>query len=249
MSGELENKIALVTGGGGGIGSAICVRLAAAGATVVITYREREEQARAVFETLAGQGHMIAQAAVTDSAAMTALATSIETRYGGLDILVNNAGITRPVPHADLDNLDDATIDAIFQTNWRGAFATVRACRRLLAAGSGGVVINLSSIAARTGVGSNVAYCASKAALDSLTVTLARALAPAIRVISVSPGWVFGEYAKRADPAYLQSQTALTPLGRLATADDVANAVFAAVTGLTFTTGAIIPVDGGRPLN
>ncbi len=85
--------------------------------------------------------------------------------------------------------------------------------------------------------------------MDNLTRSLARALAPQIRVLSIAPGWVAGEYATRADPAYLQTQITRTPLGRIATAEDVAEAVFAACTSLRFTTGAIIPVDGGRPLN
>ena len=107
-------------------------------------------------------------------------------------MLVNNAGVTRPVPHDDLDALDDELIDHIFQVNWRGAFATVRALRPLLAAGAGGVVVNISSVAGQTGLGSNIAYCASKAAMDSMTRSLARALAPQIRVVSVAPGWVEG---------------------------------------------------------
>jgi 3-oxoacyl-[acyl-carrier protein] reductase len=110
------------------------------------------------------------------------------------------------------------------------------------------LIVNISSVAAVTGIGSNVAYCASKAAIDSMTRSLGRALAPQIRVVSVSPGWVLGEYAKQIDPAYLKMQQDLTPLGRLATPEDVANTVLALATYLTFTTGNIVPVDGGRPL-
>jgi 3-oxoacyl-[acyl-carrier protein] reductase len=117
----------------------------------------------------------------------------------------------------------------------------------MLAADGGGVVVNISSVAGVTGLGSNVAYCASKAALDSMTRSLARALAPAIRVVSVSPGWVEGEYAASMPPELLAAQMAATPLGRLATPDDVADAVEAALV-LRATTGAVIPVDGGRPL-
>jgi 3-oxoacyl-[acyl-carrier protein] reductase len=109
-------------------------------------------------------------------------------------------------------------------------------------------VINISSVAGQTGIGSNVAYCASKAALDSLTRSLARALAPDIRVVSIAPGWVEGEYALRADPAMLEEQRRRTPLGRIARPEDVADAVLAAATLLPFTTGSIISVDGGRPL-
>jgi 3-oxoacyl-[acyl-carrier protein] reductase len=220
---SLLGQVALVTGGGGGIGSAISRRLAGAGASVVITWHTDESKARRV-------------------------AAQIAECYGRLDLLVNNAGITTPVPHADLDGLSDEWIDRIFQTNWRGAFATIRACQELLLAGDGGTVVNLSSVAAVTGIGSNVAYCASKAAMDSMTRSLARALAPKVRVVSVSPGWVLGEYAKRMDPAYIQEQTDLTPLKRLASPEDVAETVWAVAAKLTFMTGNIVPVDGGRPL-
>lgn len=244
----MRNQVAVVTGGGGGIGSAICRRLAAAGAKVVITYRQGRDKADAAAATLAGEGHWVVQASVLEKTAVSSLAAHIGEKYGRLDLLVNNAGLTRPVPHANLDALDDDLIDQIFQTNWRGAFATIRACRELLAAGDGGTVINLSSVAAVTGIGSNVAYCASKAALDSMTRSLARALAPQIRVVSVSPGWVLGEYAKRMDPAYIQQQAELTPLKRLATPEDVAETIWAVHTKMTFMTGNIVPVDGGRPL-
>jgi 3-oxoacyl-[acyl-carrier protein] reductase len=97
-------------------------------------------------------------------------------------------------------------------------------------------------------VGSNVAYCASKAAIDNMTKSLARALAPRIRVVAIAPGWVMGEYAKRMEPAYIRQQEDLTPLGRLAQPADVAAAVLALATTLTFTTGVTLAVDGGRPL-
>lgn len=245
----LANAVALVTGGGGGIGSAIARRLASAGASLVLTYNQDAQKAQTALDSLSGENHLMTQTSVTDSEALAELAEIIKQRYGRLDILVNNAGISRIVPHGDLDALDDELIDDIFRTNWRGALACVRAFRELLAANGNGLVTNISSIAARTAVGSNLAYCASKAALDSMTMSLARALAPQIRVVAVSPGWVDGEYARRADPAYLQEQIERTPLGRIASPEDVAEAVYAVAVGLPFTTGAIIPVDGGRPLN
>lgn len=118
----------------------------------------------------------------------------------------------------------------------------------ILCFSEGGTIVNLSSVAGVTGIGSNVAYCASKAAMDSMTRSLARALAPKVRVVSVSPGWVLGEYAKRMDPAYIQQQAELTPLKRLASPEDVAETVWAVAAKLTFMTGNIVPVDGGRPL-
>lgn len=244
----LQGQIAVVTGGGGGIGSAICHRLAQAGAQIVITYSRSQDKAEAVADSLVGNNHLVVQCAVDDSQAQAQLADVIKEKYGRLDILVNNAGVTRPVPHDDLDSLDDDLIDQIFRVNFRGAFASVRALKALLMAGDGGVVVNISSIAGRTGVGSNVAYCASKAAMDSMTRSLARALAPKIRMVSVSPGWVNGEYAKKMPLEIIKEQSNKTPLGRIAEAEDVAETVYAVIAHLPFSTGDIIPVDGGRPL-
>lgn len=248
MTQPLQDKVAVVTGGGGGIGSAISRRLAQAGARVVLTYSQSADKAQAVAQSLTGGGHLAIRCPVDDSAAQAELARTIAERYGRLDILINNAGITHPVPHHDLDALDDELIDRIFRVNVRGALASVRALKPLLTAGDGGLVVNISSVAARTGIGSNVAYCASKAALDSVTRSLARALAPQVRVVSVSPGWVDGEYAQRMPPEVIAEQVAKTPLGRIAQAHDVAEAVYAVAAHLTFSTGDIIPVDGGRPL-
>lgn len=244
----MAGQVVIVTGGGGGIGSAICRRLAHAGAQVIVIDVQREK-AQDLVNTLPRENHMVSDVSITDSAALKDLAGRIAARYGSVDLLVNNAGVTTPVAHDDLDGLSDEWIDRIFQINWRGSFACVRAFKDLLQAGDGGTIVNISSIAGTTGVGSNVAYCASKAAIDSMTRSLGRALAPKIRVVSVAPGWVLGEYAKRFDPAYLQQQVDLTPVGRLATAEDVAETVWAIASTLTLMTGNIVPVDGGRPLS
>lgn len=244
----LQDKTAIVTGGAGGIGSAICKKLAEAGACLIITYNNNPAKATALLNELSGSNHAIFHAPVNDSASLTKLAAFAKEKYGRLDILVNNAGITTPVAHNDLDGLTDEWIDKIFTTNVRGAFAMIRACKRLLLQSDDALVVNISSVAAVSGVGSNVAYCASKAAMDSITRSLARALAPAIRIVSVSPGWVMGEYAKTVDPVFLDQQLSATPLNRFATPQDVADAVYALATTLKFTTGSIIPVDGGRLL-
>lgn len=245
---SMQGQIAVVTGAGGGIGSAICKRLAAAGARVVLTYTKDPANTSALMQTLAGTGHLAVQTQVDDSASCKRLADTVLNNFGALDLLVNCAGITTPVKHDDLEGLTDEWIDRIFNVNVRGAFAMLRAMKPLLEQRAHSTVVNISSIAGVTGVGSNVAYCASKAALDSLTRSLGRALAPKIRVVSVSPGWVLGEYAKRFDPAYIQAQVDATPLKRLATPEDVAETVWAVHTKLTMLTGTIIPVDGGRPL-
>ena len=244
----MSGKVAVVTGAGGGIGSVICKRLARAGASIVLTYRRSKEQTRAVMHRLAGEGHMMVCAPVEDSEGLTRLAEQVDERYGKVDLLVNNAGITRFVAHDDLDGLDDELIDEIFCVNWRGAFACIRAFKDLLARGDGGVVVNISSNAGISGIGSNVAYCASKAALNVMTVSLARALAPKIRVVAIAPALVEGKYAEKLDPVWRQEQAEKAPLKRLVKPEDVADAVLAVATTLTFSTGCTIVVDGGRLL-
>lgn len=248
MAHLLEGKAALVTGATGGIGSAIARGLAAEGADLVLGYNSSEAAAAELLYALPAGRHFIAKARVTESAALGDLAGRIDRAFGRLDILVNCAGITRFVAHPDLDALDDALIDRIFAVNVRGVIAATRAMRPLLERSGAGLVVNISSIAAVTAMGSNIAYCASKAAVDNLTKSLARALAPKIRVVSVSPGLVDTEFVKGLDRAWRDTQAGLTPLGRLGSPEDVADAVLAATTTLRFTTGAVIAVDGGRPL-
>lgn len=244
----LAGAVAVVTGGAGGIGSAICEALAEAGARVVVGYHRSQAAAGRLAAGMPGGPHLALPAAVTDSAALGGLAAEIERRHGRCDLLVNCAGVTRFVPHHDLDALDDELIDHILATNVRGAFASIRALRPLMAQGGDALVINVSSVAAFTAMGSNVMYCASKAALDNMTRSLARALAPAIRVVSLSPGLVDTEFIRRMDPAWRDEQAARTPLGRLASPAEVARAAVAIATGFPFTTGTVFAVDGGRPL-
>ncbi|GGD69490.1 3-oxoacyl-ACP reductase [Emticicia aquatilis] len=254
-------KTVLVTGGAGEIGSAICKQFAENGFSVIATYNSNSTKAEKLLDELSqlpvtnnqSTNHSIFHAPTTDAQKVNDLKAFVTEKYGKLDVLVNNAGITTPVPHDDLDGLTDEWIDKIMQTNFRGSFAMVRAMRDLLDKASyeskeSSLVVNISSIAGIYGIGSNVAYCASKSAIDSMTRSLARALAPKIRVVSVSPGFVEGEYTKNFDPAYLQNQMDNTPLGRFAKGIDVANVVFSLATSMTFSTGNIITVDGGRLL-
>ena len=264
-------KVVLVTGGAGEIGSAICKKFAENGFSVIATYNSNSTKAEKLLEELnqlpitnnQSPNHSIFHAPTTDAQKVNDLKAFVAEKYGKVDVLVNNAGITTPVSHDDLEGLTDEWIDKIMQTNFRGSFAMVRAMRDLLEAprppmgefsqvppsgAEGALIVNISSIAGIYGIGSNVAYCASKAAIDSMTRSLARALAPKIRVVSVSPGFVEGEYTKNFDPKFLQNQMDNTPLGRFATGVDVANAVYALATTLTFSTGNIITVDGGRLL-
>lgn len=258
-------KTVLVTGGAGEIGSAICKKFAENGFSVIATYNSNSAKAEKLLAELNDisdkivnpqseiPNHSIFHAPTTDAQKVNDLKAFVAERYGKLDVLVNNAGITTPVPHNDLEGLTDEWIDKIMQTNFRGSFAMVRATKDSLERASdesneSSLVVNISSIAGIYGIGSNVAYCASKSAIDSMTRSLARALAPKIRVVSVSPGFVEGEYTKNFDPTYLQNQMDNTPLGRFATGVDVANVVFSLATSMTFSTGNIITVDGGRLL-
>lgn len=254
-------RTVLVTGGAGEIGSAICRKFAENGYNVIATYNSNSAKAEKLLaelnDVIPPSGlrglHSIFHAPTTDAQKVIDLKAFVAEKYGKVDVLVNNAGITTPVQHDDLDGLTDEWIDKIMQTNFRGSFAMVRAMRDLLDKASdesneSSLIVNISSIAGIYGIGSNVAYCASKSAIDSMTRSLARALAPKIRVVSVSPGFVEGEYTKNFDPAYLQNQMDNTPLGRFANGVDVANVVFSLVTSMTFSTGNIITVDGGRLL-
>jgi 3-oxoacyl-[acyl-carrier protein] reductase len=244
--------VAVVTGGAGSMGTTICGALAREGMRVVVGYNSSREKAKALAASLPGEGHAALHAPVTDSATLTKLAVEIASRYGVCDVLVNCAGVTRFVPHNDLLALDDQLIESILATNVRGPFACVRALRALLEKSKqpgGAVVVNISSIAGVTAMGSNVIYCASKAAVDNMTKSLARALAPKIRVVSVSPGLVANDFVRSMDKTWLDEQVSRTPLKRLAAPEEAASAVIAAIKHLTFTTGSIIPVDGGRPLS
>lgn len=247
---DIQGKVAVVTGATGGLGQVICHALAKQGASVVIGYHSSQTEAEKLLRQLqpVSKGHIIAHAPVTESDALYALADHVEVVFGQCDILVNCAGMTRFVEHSRLDMLDDELIDAILKTNIRGPIAVCRAFQKLLNQSEAAIILNISSIAAKTAMGSNIAYCASKAALDNLTVSLARALAPNIRVMSIAPGLTDTDFVKALDQNWRDQQQQLTPLGRLAEPEEIAQAVVAAIRHLTFSTGMVIPVDGGRPI-
>jgi len=244
----LAGKVAVIVGGSGGIGAATARMLAEQGMTIAITWRGSDVTADEVFASLPGNGHTAHQADVTDSASLAALAAQVRERHGRADILVNTAGFTKAVAAHDLDALDDALIDEMFRVNWRGVFATIRAFRPLLSESGDALVVNVSSIAAASGVGSNIAYAAVKAATDTMTKSLARALAPTIRVMAVSPGVVATDFVPGRDAAALEKIAASIPLKRVAQPEDVARAIAALATHLTYSTGSIVTIDGGRAL-
>jgi len=241
-------KLALVTGGSGGIGAAICHKLAKSGYRIVFTFNSNQSAAEQVLDSLEGTGHAMYQLNVEDSAAISSLAVQVQETSQSLDLLVNCAGMTKFVPHSDLNSLNDELFDKIFRVNVRAPFAMVREFEPALR-NANGCVVNITSIAAQTAMGSNVAYCASKSAIENMTRSLARALSPDIRVLAVAPGLVDTEFVKGLDDEWRDAQEQSTPLKRLANDEEVANAVFAAAELLTFSTGNTIAVDGGRPLS
>src|SRR6478609_3856822 len=244
---SLDGKVALVVGGSGAIGAATCRMLAQAGGTVVLTHKPGErsaEVASGILKELPGAGHSAHPADVADTASLLRVRDAIAERHGRLDILVNAAGFTKPVLHADLEALDDELIDRMFQVNWRGQFAAIRSFAPLLKASGDGLIVSVSSIAGTTGLGSSIAYCAAKAGIDVMTKSLARTLAPQVRVLAVAPGVVDTGFVPGRGADFNEKTSANTPLKRVATADDVAAAIVSCATHLTFSTGTTIVVDG-----
>lgn len=244
----LEGKVAVVVGGSGGIGRETCRTLAAAGARVVVGYRSGRQAAEDIAAGLAGEGHVALPVSIEETATIEALRDAVLQRLGRVDILVNTAGVTQPVAHGDLDALTDEMIDRIFVNNWRGVFATIRAFAPALKASGDGLIVNVSSIAAFTGIGSNVAYCGAKAGIDIMTNSLGRALAPEIRVMAVSPGAVDTQFVPGRGKEFSEKIAATTPLKRITSPLDVAEAIVSCATHLKFSTGSRIVVDGGRHL-
>ncbi len=247
MSDSLEGKIVVVIGGTGGIGAATSRRFAGAGARVVVAGQTVESALEAVA-ALPGSGHFAAAVSLTDSSTLNRLADKVADRYGRVDVLVNAAGFTKPIPHADLDALTDELIDDIMQVNLRAQFAAVRAFRALLDKSGAGLIVNVSSISGSNGIGSNIAYCAAKAGLDVMTMSLARVLAPRVRILNVSPGVVDTGFVPGRSADFNDKVASTTPLQRIGSAEDIAQAVEACATQLTFSTGTTIVVDGGRRL-
>jgi len=241
-------KVALVTGGGSGIGRATAARLAAMGSAVVVGYNSRRVMAEEVVAGLEGSGHLALRIAIDQPASISEAAAAVDKQYGRLDALVNCGGATTPVPVNDLDKLTDEIFDRTVTINLRGPFAMVRAFRPLLERGNGAAVVNISSIAARTGLGSSLAYVAAKAGVDALTVALAKVLAPKIRVFSVSPAGVDTDFVPGRSREVLQKTAEKLPLAHLTTPDDVARAAIACIVNLTSSTGIVVPVDEGRHL-
>ena len=247
---HLSEKTALVTGASRGVGAATALQLARVGCGVAINYNQSTDRAEAVAARCRDEGvkAVLMQGDVAEDSACRAMVQQAVEDFGGLDILINNAGTTRFIDFPDLDAVTDEDWERIFAVNLKGPFQMARAARKALAAGEGGVIVNTASIAGMVGAGSSIPYCASKAALINLTLSLARTLGPAIRVNAVAPGFIEGEWLQKGlGDSYEQvkeTKAAGTVLGAVSTPDDVAQGILSMVTA-SKTTGHTLVIDGG----
>jgi 3-oxoacyl-[acyl-carrier protein] reductase len=244
----MEGRVALVTGSGSGIGRAIVERFAREGAKVAVNYRQSRQAAdNLVAQIRAAGGTAISiQADVSKDAEVREMVAQVEREFGRLDVLVNNAGWSTRVPHRNLDGLTDEIWDQTFDINLRAVFYCVRAAVPLLRNQPGASIVNVASVAGSTGVGSSLAYAAAKAGVLTMTKSLARALAPEIRVNAISPGLIRTQFAGRPDSdSAFDAEEGATPLKRLATVAECAEVAFFLASAATACTGQTILVDGG----
>ena len=241
------SRVAIVTGSGSGIGASVAVELARRGWSVAINYSRHRESAEQVQKRCPDS--LLVQADVGEDADCRRLAQAALERWGRIDALVNNAGTTKSVAHANLEDLSADDFLRIYRLNVVGPFQMVRACAPALKAARGAVV-NVSSVAARLGTGSSIAYAASKAALNTMSLSLARVLGPEVRVNTVAPGyvntpWQAARFGEAGAKAAAERFARLVPLKDHVRAEDVADAVAWLLEGARSVTGETIYVDAG----
>jgi len=245
---DLKHKVAIVTGGGTGIGRAACLALAKRGATVAVNYSrskvDAEETAR-VINNVGGRAWAI-QADVSQDKEVREMVNEIVEQFGAIDLLVNNASITRHIPLDDLEGVTEEVWDQLFDVNVKGMYYCARAVAPFMRKNKHGAIVNLGSIAGQTGLGSSLPYAVSKAAVHGLTRSLARALAPEIRVNCVVPGAVATRWWAGREEQMKQLAPNLL-LQRIATPEDIADFI-CSVLEQEAMTGQIITVDSGQTL-
>jgi 3-oxoacyl-[acyl-carrier protein] reductase len=250
----LAGKVALVTGSATGIGSEAAIGFAREGADVVVNYSRSEAEAQQTRDACAALGvrALLIQADCSREDEVKEMVDRAARELGGLDILVNNAGRTRFIPFERLgpkalDEITDQDWDAILGLNLKGAFYASRAAAHHMQRRGDGLIVNVSSIAGHTGAGSSLPYAVSKGAMTTMTKALAKALAPAIRVNAVAPGIVTTRWVAGREE-HVERYSKETPMGRAATAEDVARVIVSFATHGTFLTGEVTVVDGGREM-
>lgn len=242
---NLNPKAALITGGGTGIGRAVALALAAQSINVAVNYSRSATEAAATvkeIEALGAAGFAI-KASVTDDREVRAMIAAVVDHFGRLDYLVNCAGMTVYVAMDDLEGLKSEHWDQIMDVNVKGLFSVSRAAAPHLKSVRGSIV-NITSVGGITGMASSIAYAASKAAAISVTKSLARVLAPEVRVNSVAPGIVMTRWVDGREE-HVKKLGEHTPLGRCCTAEDVAAIVEPLLTSTSMITGQTVVVDGG----
>ena len=249
---RVEGKAAIVTGGGTGVGRSTALKLAERGCNVLINYSRSRDEAEATAAEVRARGvqGLAVEANVVDDAACRAMVSAALGAFGRLDILVNNAATTAFIPLDDFEAVGLDDWNRIFDTNVRGVFQCIRAAREALETAGDAEIVNVSSIAGLLGVGSSIPYCASKAALNNLTLAMARLLAPRVRVNAVAPGLITSRWLKdglgdEAYEAYLARTIERAPLHRVCAPDDVADLIVNIITGPDLITGQILPIEGG----
>lgn len=248
---ESTRPVVLVTGAATGVGRACAVQFAKRGYDVVVNYSRSEDDARetARLVSAAGTTAHLQQCDVSDDAAVRGMLARIERDCGRLDVLVNNAATTFFIEHRKLEELTEEKWDRILAVNLKGPFFVTRAAAPLLRKSAPAAVVNISSVAAFAGQGSSIAYCASKGALNTMTKSLARVLAPDVRVNAVCPGPIDTRWMRawKSDDE-IASLADDYPIPRIAQPDDIADAVLYLATGTQLTTGQCLIVDGGRTM-
>ena len=251
---EFEGWAVIVTGGGTGVGAAAAERLAGSGARVIVNYSRSQEEAEATAAACreAGGEAVAVQGDVASEDDCKRLAQEAVSRWGRIDGLINSAGTTVFRPGNDFDTLSQEDFQRIYSVNVVGAFLMTRAVSAQMKSQGRGSVVNISSIAGVMGVGSSIAYAASKGALNTLTLSLARALAPEIRVNTVAPGFITGRWwREKMGEGYdkmVANTEAATPLKRAGTPDDMAAAAVWLLCGDVNITGEILISDAGMHL-
>ena len=245
------NKVAIVTGGGTGVGRSTSLALARLGYNVVVNYSRSRDDAEATVKDISeiGVQALAYQADVADDTACRKMVALAVESLGRVDVLINCAGTTDFIPFNDLDAVSDETWDRLYKVNVVGVFHCARAVREPMLAAGGGVIINVSSVAAQLGQGSSIPYCCTKAALDNLTVSLARTLAPQIRVNGIAPGFIDGRWTQAGlgtkFDSIKQAYEKTLPLGRVCQPEDIADAIVSLITGSSLITGQTLTVDAG----
>lgn len=243
---ELKDKVALITGGGTGLGREIALQLAREGVHLAINYsrsREEAEQTVAEIKALGVQAQSF-QADVSQVSQIKAMVAQVDEAFGRLDLLINNAGMTRFIPMTDIEAVKEEDWDTIFEVNTKGAFFAAQAVAPIMQRNGGGQIINTTSIAGLRAVGSSIPYCASKAALIHLTRCLAVALAPTIQVNSVAPGLLLTRWGLQFSEESLRRTSEMALLKRPTDLADTA-AAFMMLAKNNSITGQTITVDAG----